>query len=278
MISGRQDAIRAELQSGTGAAIDMSIDQTGVRTGLRLWFADLGERHGPIAELRPYGMHGYRVTVGLGKFAGEIVRQIQSASEEDVALARALVASIDPDVVLELSGQDRNSWHVSSGAFKITATTRGLLSKDDEAVRAVCRDIIVPVMAAMAELIGYDVIVDEEDFAQGFEGAVLVSILRRRERNPRNRLLCIRLHGEKCGCCGLDPKSVYGDEAGGIIEVHHLQPLSQLSVPRPYDPELDLIPLCPNCHRAVHTRRPIPLSISELRLTMPSPGHMEAAG
>ncbi|MOA48213.1 HNH endonuclease [compost metagenome] len=64
--------------------------------------------------------------------------------------------------------------------------------------------------------------------------------------------------------CGLEPRLEYG-EAGSIIEVHHLEPLALLKEPRPYDPRADLVPLCPSCHRAVHTRRPIPFSIEELR-------------
>lgn len=270
MISDRQDIIRMELEAGTGAAIGMAVDQSGTRTGLRLWFADLDERHGPVAELRPYGIRGYRVALGFGKFAGEVVRQIQAAGAEDVGLARALVASISPAVDLQISGHGRDDWHVDSGAFKITATARGLPDDQDQAVAKVCQDVIVPLMAAMAELIGYDVIEEEEDEdrAHAHEGAILISTIRRRERNPRNRLLCIRLHGEKCACCGIEPRSVYG-EAGSIIEVHHLEALSLLAVPRAYDPAIDLAPLCPNCHRAVHTRRPIPFSLSELQALMP---------
>lgn len=270
MISDRQDIIRMELEAGTGAAIGMAVDQSGTRTGLRLWFADLDERHGPVAELRPYGIRGYRVALGFGKFAGEVVRQIQAAGAEDVGLARALVASISPAVDLQISGHGRDDWHVDSGAFKITATARGLPDDQDQAVAKVCQDVIVPLMAAMAELIGYDVIEEEEDDdrAHAHEGAILISTIRRRERNPRNRLLCIRLHGEKCACCGIEPRSVYG-EAGSIIEVHHLEALSLLAVPRAYDPAIDLAPLCPNCHRAVHTRRPIPFSLSELQALMP---------
>lgn len=267
MISSRQDIIRNELEAGTGAEIGMAIDQSGTRTALRIWFADLDARHGPLAELRPHGLRGYRVVLGFGKFAGEVVRQIQAASAEDVGLARALVASIGTAVDVDFSGQGRDDWHVASGAFTITATARSLPENPDAAVIVVCREVIVPLMAAMAELIGYDVIEEEVAEAHAFEGAILISTVKRRERNPRNRLLCIRLHGEKCACCGFDPRSIYG-EAGGIIEVHHLEALSLLDTPRPYDPAKDLAPLCPNCHRAVHTRRPAPFSLSELRAQM----------
>lgn len=276
MISARQDIIRTELEAGTGAEIGMDIDQSGTRTGLRIWFSDLDVRHGPVAELRPFGLRGYRVILGFGKFAGEVVRQIQAASAEDVGLARALVASISPAVNVEFSGQGRDDWRVASGAFTVTATARSLPDNRDEAVTVVCREVMVPLMAAMAELIGYDVIEDEATETNALEGAILISTVKRRERNPRNRLLCIRLHGEKCACCGFDPRSVYG-EAGGIIEVHHLEALSLLDAPRPYDPSTDLAPLCPNCHRAVHTRRPVPLSLFELRTQMLMPENLAAA-
>lgn len=267
MIVGRQDIIRRELESGTGAAIGMAIDQSGTRTGLRLWFDDLDDRHGPVAELRPHGLHGYRVTLGFGSFSGQILRQIQAADEEDVRLARALVSSVSGSVEVDLGGQSPDSWQVDSGDFKITATARGLRDGQDEALIKVSRDVMVPLMAAMAELIGYDVIEEEDVDDVALEGAILVSTIRRRERNPRNRLLCIRLHGERCACCGFEPRAVYG-QAGGIIEVHHLEALSLLSSPRPYDPATDLVPLCPNCHRAAHTKRPVPWSLHELRNMM----------
>ncbi len=269
MISAQQDIIRKELESGTGAAIGMAEDQSGTRTGLRVWFSDLEEQHGPVTELRPYGLRGLIVKLVFGKFAGQVVRKIQSAGPEDVSLARALVASICPSVNLDLSGQSVDNWRVLSGDFTITATARSLPLDPDVATTKVCRDVIVPLMAAMAELIGYDVIENSGLESEGYEGELIVSSIRRYERNPRNRLLCIRLHGEKCACCGIEPRSVYG-EAGGIIEVHHLEPLSLLAAPRPYDPSVDLVPLCPNCHRAVHMRRPVPLTLSELRALISS--------
>lgn len=269
MIAGREDSIREELQEGSGAAIGMSVDRSGLRTGLRFWFADLNERHGPVAELRPYGLRGYRFTLGFGNFAGEVIRQIRNAGDEDVRLARALVASVDPVVELDLSGQDREDWMVTSGEFKLVATLRQTEQDPEDALVNVCRNVIVPVLAAMAELIGYDVIDGSGMDDTMMEGGIFVSLVLRRERNPRNRLLCIRLHGERCACCGIAPRDVYGD-AGNIIEVHHLEALSLLEKPRPYDPAQDLVPLCPNCHRAAHTRRPVPWSIPQLRDLMSS--------
>lgn len=266
MIAGKKDLILRELEEGTGAAIAAAVDDSGLRSGLRIWFADLDQKHGPVAELKPYGLKGHRVSLAFGSFSGEIIGQIGRASSEDVQLARALIASIRSDIAVEIAGQQVADWAVTSGSFQISARIRDQDDPhEDAAIIAICRDVIVPMMAAMAELIGYDVIepqIDEETPA--FEGAILKSVVRRRERNPRNRLLCIRIHGERCIVCGLEPRLTYG-EAGSIIEVHHLEPLSLLVEPRPYDPCTDLVPLCPSCHRALHTRRPVPLSIEELK-------------
>jgi len=269
MLAAKKDLILKELQEGTGAAMAAVADRTGLRTGLRIWFADLDEKHGPIAELRAYGLKGHRVDLTFGTFSSGILSQIKKALPEDVQLARALVASVGPEVELDISGQDQLTWSVTDGKFRMTAKIRELKYPDeDSTVIATCRAVIVPMMAAMAELIGYDVIEEEvsEEMA-AYDGAILPSVVKRRERNPRNRLLCIRIHGEKCYACGCEPKTTYGD-AGSIIEVHHLEPVSLLSEPRPYDPRTDLVPLCPNCHRAVHTKRPFPLSIEELRTVM----------
>lgn len=268
MIAAQAELIRQEIEEGTGAEIGLSIDDSGLLSAMRIRFADLDERHGPVAELRPHGLRRHRVTLVFGTFAGEILRQISQASGEDVGLARALVASIPSEVELDLGHQGRDDWLVRDGTFRIVATIRHPETSDPEAsVTRTCREVIVPLMAAMAELIGYDVVEDDTEKAEvpAFEGAILESVVRRRERNPRNRLLCIRLHGEKCRACGLEPKQRYGDLAGAIIEVHHLEALSLLAEPRPYDPAADLVPLCPNCHRAVHTRRPVPLPVEELK-------------
>lgn len=269
MIGDQRELILRELSEGTGAAFAATEDRNGLRHGLRIWFADLDEKHGPVAELRPFGLKGHQVNLFFGNFSGAVMVQIRNAAHEDIQLARALVASIRPGVAIEIPGQDLHEWSVVDGGFRMKATIRDQEHPHEEtALLATCRDVIVPMMAAMAELIGYDVI-DETvmDESPAFEGAIRQSVVQRRERNPRNRLLCIRIHGEKCSVCGVQPKLKYG-EAGSIIEVHHLEPLALLAEPRPYDPRNDLVPLCPACHRAVHTRRPLPFSLEELRELM----------
>jgi 5-methylcytosine-specific restriction protein A len=273
MIAAKRQLIADALLTGTGAEIALAVDTDGLRSGMRLWFADLDERHGPVAELKPHGLKSHRVRLTFGNFSGAMIRQMGQAPVENQRLARALISSISPEHEVSIHEQDLADWTVASGSFQLQAVVRHVDGPDtDEAVRRTCQGVIVPVMAAMAELIGYDIL--ETEIAEempAYEGAVHPVTVKRRERNPRNRLLCIRLHGDRCAACGIDPRQVYG-VGGGIVEVHHLEPLANLAEPRPYDPACDLIPLCPNCHRAVHTRRPIPLNISELRQCMDDAG------
>lgn len=265
MIARSKELILRELEEGTGASIAVEVNDTGLRSALRIWFSDLDEQRGTIAELRPHGLKGHRVDLALGKFSAPILEQIARATPEDIQLARALVASIGPKAKVEIRSQQLTDWIVRDGHFRMVATIRHEDSADtDAAITQTCREIIVPMMAAMAELIGYDPVEEVANFdALQAEGAILHSVVVRRERNPRNRLLCVRTHGSRCKACHVEPRSIYG-EAGTIIEVHHLEPLANLAAPRTYDPRTDLVPLCPNCHRAVHTRRPVPYTLEEL--------------
>ena len=273
MLAEKQALIRREVEEGTGAAICLEEDRSGVQTAIRLWFADLERSHSPMVTLRPTGLRRFEAKLAFGNFAADTIRQMRQASAEEVQLARALVASVASSADLKIgNNQTTDDWMIDNGSFTIIAEKRGIESRfDDDSVAATCRELVIPVLAAMAELYGYDPIEESTPTEQEAltEGAVKLTVVRRRERNPRNRLLCLRIHGAACMVCSLIPGDLYGD-AGGIIQVQHLQPLSLAGEPRPYDPATDLIPLCPNCHRAVHTRRPVPWTPAELRSKLSS--------
>lgn len=72
------------------------------------------------------------------------------------------------------------------------------------------------------------------------------------KRSPRARAKCLELHGTACFICGYDSMKLYG--IPGIIEVHHLHPLAD-GTERETDPQIDLVPLCPNCHALVHKKK-----------------------
>lgn len=275
MLARKRDLIAEALAKGTGADIAVRVLDAGRRKGLRIWFNELDEKRGPVAELKPHGLRSHEVSLRFGAFSAGVLDQIATADTEDIQLARSLVKSVARSAELDMQGQSTTDWIVRDGSFRIVARYRHdrNLPHEDESIIETCREIIVPLMAAMAELIGYDVVEDPAaSEVPEVEGGLSRATVSRRERNPRNRLLCLRIHGAQCGCCELDPKDKYGD-AGEIIEVHHLEPVSMLVSPRPYDPETDLVPLCPNCHRAAHTRRPWPLTLKELATIMES-GHV----
>ena len=87
-----------------------------------------------------------------------------------------------------------------------------------------------------------------------FEGAELAVISDRFERSKKARELCIAAHGTVCAVCGFDSAKVYGPRFAGIIDVHHRVPLNEIREDHVVDPIADLVPLCPNCHRAIHSK------------------------
>ena len=71
-------------------------------------------------------------------------------------------------------------------------------------------------------------------------------------RNKRARSECIKLKGSVCTVCGIDLGLAYGP--GVSPDVHHLDPICEARGDRPVDPAVDLVPVCPNCHRALHSK------------------------
>jgi len=86
------------------------------------------------------------------------------------------------------------------------------------------------------------------------EGEKRVSISSRYERNHKARAACLAHHGYTCKYCGMNFETVYGPEFRDIIEVHHIVPLNQIGENYVVDPIKDLVPLCPNCHAAIHSK------------------------
>lgn len=266
MLAAKKALILREVAEGTGAGISLEEDRNGVQTGIRLWFADIPRSNSPIVTLRPTGLSRFEARLSFGNFASATIAQMKMAEPEAIQLARALVGMVSANADVTVCGsRNMNDWIITDGSFSIVAEKRGIKARfEDDALIETCRELVIPFLAAMAELYGYDPVSEPETADGELEGAVTRAVVKRRERNPRNRLLCLRIHGLRCKVCGIDPCESYG-EAGTILEVHHLQPLSLIGEPRIYDPAKDLIPLCPNCHRAAHTRRPVPWTPEELQ-------------
>ena len=75
------------------------------------------------------------------------------------------------------------------------------------------------------------------------------------ERDPKNRAACLKHFGYKCQICGFDFSAFYGPEFAGKIEVHHIDPLCRTKSGHDIDPIKDLIPVCSNCHTALHSKK-----------------------
>jgi hypothetical protein len=103
-----------------------------------------------------------------------------------------------------------------------------------------------------------------DDFVPDLEGMQKLLSCVSYTRSRRNRKKCLDTFGYTCSACGLDPKALYGPEGKYIIHVHHLTPVSKMEEPRVLDPELDLVPLCPNCHNFVHKFNP-PKLVNEIQ-------------
>ena len=98
------------------------------------------------------------------------------------------------------------------------------------------------------------------------EGGKKVGMSSTYERQPSVRNEAINIHGLECAACGFNFQEFYGDWGKGFIEVHHIQPLSEnKGRETETNPETDLAVLCANCHRMVHRKKDITLSIQELK-------------
>lgn len=85
------------------------------------------------------------------------------------------------------------------------------------------------------------------------------------ERDPNARKACLAHHGTACAVCGMSFEKMYGPEFAGLIEVHHIVPLSQIRKEYIVDPIRDLIPLCPNCHAAIHRKKNCVYTVEQLK-------------
>lgn len=100
------------------------------------------------------------------------------------------------------------------------------------------------------------------------EGSRCEATLDRYERSEAARKACIAAHGATCAICGFDFSHVYGPAFIGIIQVHHIVPLHVVGEEHEVDPVRDLIPVCPNCHVALHSKPDGTYLPDELRALM----------
>jgi 5-methylcytosine-specific restriction protein A len=92
----------------------------------------------------------------------------------------------------------------------------------------------------------------KEDLQEGLKKTIVVNAY---ERNKKARNECINYHKAVCSVCEFDFEFKYGAIGIGYIHVHHTTPISHVGKNYIISPIKDLIPVCPNCHSMIHTRK-----------------------
>ncbi len=93
-----------------------------------------------------------------------------------------------------------------------------------------------------------------QDLRTYIEGAKKQIIVNSYERNSGARKECIKHKGDTCLICGFNFGVFYGEDFKGKIHVHHIKSLAEIDDVYQIDPIKDLIPVCPNCHLALHSK------------------------
>jgi hypothetical protein len=107
---------------------------------------------------------------------------------------------------------------------------------------------------------------EKSDIIVRTEGGLKVYSSHKVERNPKLRNDALKIHGYDCFVCKFNFERTYGSWGKNWAEVHHLKPVSESrGAKRITDPQKDLIVLCANCHRMIHRKKGIALTIDELK-------------
>ena len=211
----------------------------------------------------------------LGNFASELMSSVRSADESGRCVFRAVLdacSNAGADVVLNLNGATRSHkddavWDESWRSFWF-AVGKGMLAineGNDAADMHLIEEWTTRVAAAVIALLPVEENIEESFDAHSLpEGAKMRIEVNRYERDRRNRAAALAIHGHWCMACGTDMAERYGPVAEGLIEVHHVVPVSEVGHGYIIDPGSDLVPLCPDCHSVAHRRSP-PYSIKELQ-------------
>jgi 5-methylcytosine-specific restriction protein A len=268
-VPGIRGNVLGVIQDAVGIDIDCREIRNAGRDGFKIWFKDLGEHRGPEFTLSLHGLRRHKASLHMGKFAAPCVEQMRNATLDRLTLARAFIRrlSVSEDFRM-VPNQSIDDFLMVDGLSMDVSAKSESDPRTPESFAVAANLLVIPMIAAMAEMIGYDDAAASElnhDLQEAeMEGALLVRTVTTRERSRRNRTLALATHGSRCCVCQFESSATFGNGID-VIEVHHLQPLSSLGAPRPYDPVTDLVPVCPTCHRALHARKPIPYSVEELR-------------
>jgi len=104
-----------------------------------------------------------------------------------------------------------------------------------------------------------------KDIVKTFREGKAKDIMQTRyERNPEARKRCLLHYGYSCKVCDYNFEDYFGEVGKGFIHVHHINQISEIGKEYEIDPIKDLIPVCPNCHAMIHSKRPA-FTIDEIK-------------
>jgi 5-methylcytosine-specific restriction protein A len=213
-----------------------------------------------------------------GNFAGDLMSAMGSADETGRRTFRAVLdvcRDAEAEITLTINGtayspDDSAIWDTPWRSFGLDVR-RGMLAINDGNAEEDMRQVELWTSRVAAAVLALLPVESDDD---GPEASVEVSGLpegartrievNRYERDRRNRAAALAIHGYSCKACKLDMEERYGSAAAGMMEVHHVTPVSQVGEDYIIDPRTDLTPLCPNCHAVAHRRNP-PYSVDDLR-------------
>jgi 5-methylcytosine-specific restriction protein A len=109
-----------------------------------------------------------------------------------------------------------------------------------------------------------------EEFIPDVEGRRIIRQHVAYERSPRNRQRALEIHKNCCKACDFKFDDVYGHQhAKGYIEIHHVKSITEIN--GPVNPEIDLVPLCSNCHSMAHREKGRILTVEEIKALLRKP-------
>ena len=157
---------------------------------------------------------------------------------------------------------ERLSWHPLPGQTVFVLAT---FEKPEKEWYWIIREEVAKALEQLGLTEGnLSIIPEEVDLKEPlYEGAVRTISVNAYERNNLAREKCILYYGCTCAVCGSTLAEKYGEVAQGLIHVHHLHRLSDISEKYEVDPIQDLRPVCPNCHTIIHISNP-PYTIEEV--------------
>jgi len=277
-IESRQLAQFVSAETGLACDVTHGVDSQG-----DLWYL-----------LRPAGVHvdhafavrstlrWRRIVVAFepGKFAGDLLAAMGKADSTGRRAFQAVLAECTNHGAeiefyvndVQRDPQKEETWPAHWSRVSLTLKRRidPAVRDHDAGLESVLRwsRLFVAAIIALLPLQASEA-GEQPPFVGVAEGAAIIQQSTRYERDSRNRAAAIAIWGCECQACGLDFATQYGDIANGFIEVHHIEPISQLDPNTVIDPARDLVPLCPNCHAVAHRRSP-PYSVEEIRRMLAS--------